>query len=112
MSEKQSMQERIANIEAQHGDAVKALPVTDPSRVQITKSSHSVGDNSAGEVVVFRDSATNFKYTVSVNVSVTSPKLTDKEKAEGVKAVATSADIECFENAVAEFLRNIKNEIA
>lgn len=111
MSEKPSTQERIAAIEAQHGDAVKALPSTDGARVTITKSSHSTGDNSAGEVVVFRDSATNFKYTVSVNVSVTSPKLTDKEKAEGKKVVATSADIECFKDAVAEFLSNIKNEI-
>lgn len=109
MSER-SFEERMADAKNEFEPAVMKLPPSDGARITVTKRSVSAGTNSKGHVMVFRDSATKFKYTVSVNVAVASAKLQPGDDASEHK-VATPEDIACFEDKIAEFLNSIQNEI-
>jgi hypothetical protein len=101
---------RMAAAQETHKDAVIKLPSNDGKRVSVTKRSATSGNNSSGHVIVFRDAATEFKYTVSVSVSVSSAKPLPGEEGEP-KAKATSEDIACFEGTINEFLSSIQKDI-
>lgn len=115
MSKELTMEERREQIMQEHGATLAKIPVSDGSRVTITKRSASVGQNSKGQVIVFRDSATKLRYTVSVNVSVASAKVNTYDPESGEDKIparkATLEDIACFEGKIEEFLNTIQDEI-
>lgn len=100
---------KLEELMAQHSDLAAKLPASDGARVSVTKRSASLGDKSKGHVIVFRDSATMLRYTVSVNVSVTNPKSSGKDD-ETVR-IASMDDLTCFSGKIDEFLSTIQNEI-
>jgi len=99
---------RLDELMAKHSDIVAKLPTSDGSRISVTKRSASLGDNSKGQVIVFRDATTKLRYTVSVNVSVTNAKSSGKD--DEVRK-ATMEDLACFDGKIEDFLGNIQNEI-
>lgn len=104
----QSKEARLEELMASNQELVAKLPASSDERISVTKRSSSKGDNSKGEVIVFRDTATKLRYTVSVSVSVTNAKSSNKDE---VVRKATMDDIACFGGKIEEFLSNIQNEI-